>query len=210
MFQYDLILFDLDGTLLDTSPGIFNSVRFAERRMHLKNIPDERLREFVGPPPKKMYMDVYGLDEASALQAARYHREYGRTKAIYEAEPYPDMVQTLQQLKSNGFKLGVATLKSQEIAEEVLRLNGMLDLFMCVVGMDKDETRKKVDTIHMAQLYTNTKKAVLVGDSFYDYEGAIATGIDFIGVLYGFGFKECETYPFATIKSPSDLISLLT
>ena len=209
MCQYDLILFDLDGTLLDTSTGIFNSVRFAEKQMNLNSVPDERLREFVGPPPIKMYMDVYGLDEVSALLAARFHREYGRTKAIYEAEPYPDMVQTLQQLNSKGFKLGVATLKSQEIAEEVLRLNGMLDLFMCVVGMDKDETRKKVDTIRMAQLDTNAKKAVLVGDSPYDYEGAIAAGIDFIGVLYGFGFKECEAYPFATIKAPADLLCLL-
>ena len=209
MSQYDLILFDLDGTLLDTSRGIFNSVRFAEKQMNLNSVPDERLREFVGPPPKKMYMDVYGLEEESALLAVRYHREYGRTKAVYEAIPYPDMLRTLQQLNNHGFKLGVATLKSQEIAEEVLRLNGMLDLFMCVVGMDKDETRKKVDTIRMAQLDTNAKNAVLVGDSPYDYEGAIAAGIDFIGVLYGFGFKECESYPFATIKSPADLLCLL-
>ena len=210
MRQYDLVLFDLDGTLLDTSEGIFNSVRFAESRMNLKRIPDERLREFVGPPPKKMYMEVYGLDEESALLAARYHREYGRTKAIYEAKPYPDIVWTLQQLKNNGFRLGVATLKSQEIAEEVLRLNNMLDLFMCVVGMDKDESRKKVDTIRISQIETNAKATILVGDSPYDHEGAAAANIDFIGALYGFGFKESETYPFPTIKAPTELLQALT
>ena len=209
MCRYDLILFDLDGTLLDTSKGIFNSVRYAEKQMKLKMIPDERLKEFVGPPPKQMYMNIYGLDESLALLAARYHREYGRTKAVYEAEPYPDMAGTLQQLKSDGYKLGVATLKSQEIAEEVLRLNGMLDSFACVVGMDKDETLKKVDTIHKAQLYTNAKKTVLVGDSPYDYEGAVAAGIDFIGVLYGFGFNGSKIYPFTTIKRPNELLRLL-
>ena len=210
MRQYDLILFDLDGTLLDTSTGIYNSVRFVEKQMKLKKIPEERLQEFVGPPPKKMYMEVYGLDEASALQAARYHREYGRTKAIYEAKAYPGIVWTLQQLNLLGFKLGVATLKSQEIAEEVLRLNGMLELFGCIAGMDQDETRKKVDTIHIAQLDTDAKTTVLVGDSFYDYEGAVAAGIDFIGALYGFGFKKGETFPFATIKAPTELLSILS
>ena len=209
MCHFELILFDLDGTLLDTSTGIFNSVRFAERKMNLIKISDERLKEFVGPPPKKMYMEVYGLDETSALQAARYHREYGRTKAVYEAKPYPDMMRTLQQLKQRGFRLGVATLKSQEIAEEVLRVNGLLGLFDCVVGMDKDETRKKVDTIHIAQQQTDSKATVLVGDSAYDYEGAMAAGIDFIGALYGFGFKESEVYSFDTIKAPVELLSIL-
>ena len=82
--KYQLIIFDLDGTLLDTSPGIYNSVRYAEKQMGFAPIPDEQLREFVGPPPKQMYMRKYGVDEETALAAVRWHREYGREKAVYE------------------------------------------------------------------------------------------------------------------------------
>lgn len=187
--KYELIIFDLDGTLLDTSPGIFNSVRYAEKRMKLKAIPDEQLKRFVGPPPKDMYMEVYGLSEEDALSAAGFHREYGREKAIYEAAIYPNIKDVLIQLKKMGIKLAVATLKSQSIAERILDNFELIDLFDTIVGMDDRESLSKAQTIIKAVSDTETKgKAVMVGDSRYDLEGAKEAGVHFIGVLYGFGF----------------------
>ncbi len=204
--KYELIIFDLDGTLLNTSEGIFNSVRYAEQQMGLFPISEERLQEFVGPPPKEMYMRVYGVSEDIALGAARKHREYGKSKAIYEAKPYPNVRSTLSLLKSQGYKLAVATLKSKPIADKVLRLNQLYDFFDVVVGMDENETFTKCETINMTKnLLGCNETSLMVGDSLYDYEGAIEAKVDFLGVTYGFGFHKNAQYEFDTIDTFVDL-----
>lgn len=215
--KYELMIFDLDGTLLDTSPGIFNSVRYAEGKMGFEPIPDERLREFVGPPPKEMYKKIYGVDEDTALQAVRYHREYGKTKAIYEALIYPGMEETLKILKDAGMKLAVATLKSQKIAESVLKNFGLLQYFDSVVGMDESESTTKCQIIFKAIEDTETTgKAVMIGDSQYDLDGAEEAGVDFIAVLYGFGFDKnylrnlrSITSIIGDIRSPENFLDIV-
>lgn len=211
MKHYELVLFDLDGTLLDTSPGIFNSVRYAESQMGLSTIPDARLREFVGPPPKSMYQRIYGLTEDQAFLAAQKHREYGKTKAIYEAKVYPGIRELLAQLKTNGYKLAVATLKAETIAQTILEYYGIAEYFDTIVGMDPQETRTKRMTIDVAKERTNSVgAAILVGDSIYDYDGAKEAGVDFLGVLYGFGFTKENTYPFDTAHTTEKVCSYLT
>ncbi|MDO4326877.1 MAG: HAD hydrolase-like protein [bacterium] len=209
--KYELVVFDLDGTLLDTSPGIFNSVRYAEKRMKLDAIPDEQLKRFVGPPPKDMYMEIYGLSEEDALSAARFHREYGREKAIYEAITYPNIKDTLILLKKMGIKLAVATLKSQGIAERILDNFELKNLFNTIVGMDDKESLSKAQTILKAVSDTGTKgKTVMVGDSRYDLEGAKEAGADFIGVLYGFGFSpDAVCYDAVFINKIEELLKYL-
>lgn len=203
--KYELVLFDLDGTLLDTSPGIFNSVRYAERCMGLKPVKDEVLPLFVGPPPKKMYQEIYGVTEQEAVEATKYHRQYGATKAIYEAKVYDHMVELLQTLKEKGVKIGVATLKTQNIAEKVLEVSGINKFFDVIVGMDDSESLKKADTIRIAIRMTGVNgRVVLVGDSLYDMEGAYEARIDFIGVKYGFGFSD-----FANIQY-GELVTTVT
>ena len=210
--KYNLVIFDLDGTLLDTSKGIFNSVRYAENQMGFTKINDELLKRFVGPPPKLMYMKQYGIDEETALKAAKKHREYGRTKAVFEAEVYEGMEDVLNKLKSNGYKLAVATLKSQAIAETVLENFGLEKYFDCIVGMDVNETLTKSMTIKLAMQNTEIcDKAVMIGDSPYDYEGALEANVDFIGVTYGFGFedKEASNYEFDVAKTSRDILDLV-
>lgn len=131
--KYELVLFDLDGTLLDTSQGIFNSVRFAEKNMGFKPVEDKLLPLFVGPPPKKMYQKIYGVSEQEAIEATKYHRQYGVTQAIYEAKVYNHMVDLLRMLKQSDVKTGVATLKSQHIAEKVLEISGIKNFFDVIV-----------------------------------------------------------------------------
>lgn len=205
--RYELILFDLDGTLLDTSPGIFNSVRFAEQQLGFSPIPDEQLRVFVGPPPKQMYQKVYGVNEETAAKATGFHRQYSREKAIYEATVYPGMKETLAALQQQGYKLGVATLKGQKIAEKVLEIHGLAAYFQAIVGMDEAESFTKCKTIQVAMEQTNTTGNVLmVGDSEYDYVGACEAGIDFVGAVYGFGIAAADKR-FPLIDTPKGLLN---
>jgi len=210
--KYELIIFDLDGTLLDTSRGIFNSVRYAEEKMGFSKIDDSLLKQFVGPPPKLMYMKHYGVNEETALEAAKKHREYGRTKAVFEAEVYEGMVEVLNTLRANGYKLAVATLKSQAIAETVLENFKLREYFDCIVGMDVDETLTKCMTIKLAMQNTNADgKTVMIGDSPYDYEGALEANVDFIGVTYGFGFEveKIAEFEFSVANSPKNILELV-
>lgn len=208
--KYDLVLFDLDGTLLDTSLGIFNSVRYAENQMGFKRIADELLVQFVGPPPKVMYKKMYDVSDEDAVNATNFHREYGVRKAIYEAKMYDKVDDVLQYIKNKGVKTGVATLKSQYIAEKVLDIARIRKFFDIIVGMDESETLTKCDIIKSAINKTSIKGNVLmVGDSQYDYEGAIKAGIEFVGALYGFGFEHGKHYPFYTIGHIKELIDYI-
>lgn len=205
--KYETIIFDLDGTLLDTSPGIFNSVRFAEQQLGFEPIPDDRLHVFVGPPPKQMYQKVYGVDAETATKATAFHRQYSREKAIYEATIYPGMEQTLQTLKDQGYKLAVATLKGQKIAEKVLDIHKISAFFDAIVGMDEAESFTKCKTMHVAMAETGTTGNVLmVGDSEYDYVGACEAKVDFVGAVYGFGIAAEETR-FPLIENPLELLN---
>ncbi len=198
--KYELVLFDLDGTLLDTSQGIFNSVRFAEKNMGFKPVQNEMLPLFVGPPPKKMYQEIYGVSEQEAIEATKFHRQYGATKAVYEARVYDNMVELLQMLKRKGVKTGVTTLKSQHIAEKVLEASGIRCFFDVVVGMNHAESLTKADTIVIAtKSIGKNVSTVLIGDSCYDMEGAKDVGIDFIGVKYGFGFSNKDSIPYGRL-----------
>lgn len=207
--EYDLVIFDLDGTLLDTSPGIFGSVRYAEQTLNLTPITDEELREFVGPPPKDMYKKKYNLSDEDAMKATNAHRKYGIEKAIYEAEKYDGMEEVLRELKDRNIKLAVATLKKQNIAEKVLEHFDIKDYFDAIVGMNDEETLTKKMTIEKVIDMTEASKALMVGDSEYDYNGASEAGITFIGVTYGFGFKKGESYSFKIANSISDLEKIL-
>lgn len=203
------VIFDLDGTLLDTSEGIFGSVRYTETKMGLEPIDNSLLSQFVGPPPKDMYMKLYGLSEQEALKAVGFHREYGSQKAIFEAKIYNGIPEMLAELRKRGIKIAVATLKKQQIAEKILDYYGLSQLFDTVVGMNDEESLSKNDTIKFAMKNVCSKKAIMVGDSNYDYWGAKEAGVDFIGVRYGFGFNYCSTYDFDTISKPDDLLDLL-
>ena len=207
--KYEIIIFDLDGTLLDTSPGIFNSVRFAEAQMGFTPVSDQQLKAFVGPPPKEMYKKFHGVDDETAIKATGFHRQYSREKAIYEAAIYPGMKETLESLKQQGYKLAVATLKGQKIAEKVLQIHGLDGYFDSIVGMDEAESFTKCKTIQVAmEQIGTTGKVLMVGDSEYDYIGAVEAGVDFIGASYGFGICPEDTR-FSLIAQPKDLLDYI-
>lgn len=193
--KYRLIIFDLDGTLLDTSQGIFNSVRYAEEKMGLEPIAEEDLRKFAGPPPAEMYKKLYGLNDELSLKAAAYHREYGRSKAVYEAKLYSGVDETLADLSKRGHILAVATLKRQDIAERILAIYGIDGYFSKIAGMNHAETDTKSGLIKCVCALENIvpgDEVLMVGDSQYDYEGAKEAGVDFLGVSYGYGFEGTE------------------
>lgn len=191
------IVFDLDGTLLNTSIGIFNSVRYAEAKMELHPISSDQLGSFIGPPPSEMYQKHYSLSESEALEATAFHREYATTHGVYESFVYNGVIELIELLKIQGFNLAVATLKSQNLAVEILEHHNIANYFEAIVGIDQSESLTKADTIKIALTKMNIENAndvIMIGDSIYDAMGANEVGCKFIGVLYGFGFNSKREY----------------
>lgn len=210
MKKYNTIIFDLDGTLFDTSQGIFNSVRYTEKAMGFDAIDDDLLKQFVGPPPKDTYKNIYNISEEKAIEAVKNHRYYGKTRAIYEAVLYPDIKHVLSELKGRGNNLAVATLKQEQIAIAILKNYGIYEYFSYISGMDNDETLTKAETIKSVQRHLGKSDNVLmIGDTEYDLIGAREAEVDFLGVTYGFGFTKNDKYNNACIATPMDILKYL-
>lgn len=201
MNKYNIVIFDLDGTLIDSSEGIFNSIRYAEEKLNLVRLDESMLSSFVGPPPTESYQKFHGLDPVSAKIATKYHREYAKEKGLYESKIYPGIRELLVELKEMDYFLSVATLKSQSIAEEILKNFDIYGLFDSVVGIDEDESLSKSQIINIAidKIDSIEKSPVMIGDTISDAIGAEKSNVDFIGVTYGFGFKshqDLESTPY--------------
>ena len=129
---FDTILFDLDGTLTDSGPGIMNGVEYAVREMGLAPHPKEFYRRFIGPPLQWSFRHYCGLDEAGARRAVETYRVYYSDKGIWENAPYPGIPDLLAALQAAGAALMVATSKPEVMAVQVLERFGLMPFLTCV------------------------------------------------------------------------------
>jgi len=185
------VLFDLDGTLLDTTEGVLESAVHAAASLGRDPLPHETMLHFVGPPIQESFMRYYGMDETKAQEAANLFRNYYKENALFKAKPYPGLVETLKALSDNGMVLGVATYKREDYAIQVLQHFGIASYCKSMHGADNFNRLTKADIVEMCigELGVDRKEVVLVGDTEHDAVGADNAGVDFIGVTFGLGFK---------------------
>ena len=190
MLKYKTIIFDLDGTLADTSEGIYNCIRYAQTKMGLPPITSEQMRSHIGPPMHESYERNFHLSGQDLEKAIGYHKEYALTKGLFEASLYEGMSELLSQLKQRGYKLAVATLKYEETAQRMLTFLNVAQYFDVICGALADVKLSKSQLLGKCMSFCGSDEAssLLVGDSSYDALGAKEAGIDFLGVTYGFGF----------------------
>ena len=187
---WDTILFDLDGTLTDSGPGILNGMEYAVREMGLPPHERDFYRRFIGPPLQWSFQHFLGLDEAQAREGVRVYQVYYRERGIWENAPYPGIQELLAQLQSAGKKLAVATSKPEEMALQVLEHFGLMPYFHCVAGATLEESVDRKAASIRRCLEQCGGQAVMVGDRAYDVRGAHENHIPVIGVLYGYGSRQ--------------------
>ena len=193
MKSYNTIFFDLDGTLTDSSPGILGSVKYALTEMG-REIPDEKvLGEFLGPPLTDSFTQFCGMTYEEAKEAATLYRQVYVDKCVTENSLYDGIVQTLDSLKKAGKILAVATTKPIFLAEKIVTHYGIRDYFTAVCGASPDGSGGDKAAVIRSALEvcgeTDLNQALMIGDRFYDIEGAKTVGIDSVGVLYGYGSR---------------------
>ncbi|MBQ8404228.1 MAG: HAD family hydrolase [Clostridia bacterium] len=192
--MYNTILFDLDGTLIDSAEGIKNSFRYAFAKLGLPEPTDEYLNNFIGPPLLDSFKNFCGFPPEKAAHAVEVYREYFAEKGVYQNRVYDGIEELLKKLKASGKTLVLATSKYELYALQIIENLGFSEYFDFAAGSLADGgrgTKAEVIEYALASIGAADKKsAVMVGDRMHDIEGAKAVGIDSIGVLFGFGSRE--------------------
>lgn len=192
--KYDILLFDLDGTLTDPGIGITNSVAYALKKQGISVADRSELYKFIGPPLLDSFQNYYGMSTEQAETAIRDYREYFSDKGLYENELYDGMKELLQKLCDAGKTLIVATSKPEEFARLILEHFELTPYFSCIAGASMDNSRThKASVIEYALekcQITDKCRVVMIGDREYDIFGAKKCGLDSIGVLYGYGSQK--------------------
>lgn len=204
------IFYDLDGTLVNSEEGIFNSVKYVISSFNLPNIPENQLRRFIGPPLHYSFKKYFDFDDVYTDKCVAKYREYYKKKGIFECKLYDGIEDMLTALTDN-FNLFVTTSKPIHYANQVIDKFGVRKYFKEIFGTPFDSLAyTKSDVINSAiSTYNLDKKdCVLIGDTSFDGEGAKLSEIDFIGVTYGFGtVEELNEYnPSILLKTPYDII----
>lgn len=189
-----VILFDLDGTLIDSSAGITRAVQHALARFGVTVENRRELNNFIGPPLWESFGKYFGFTREQAAKAVEIYRAYYKENGIFENIVYEGIPDLLESLKSRGKTLIVATSKPDVFAVRILehyRLNGY---FTFTSGSELDGRRtEKSEVIRYALSecgIDDLSIAVMAGDREHDIIGAKTTGIASVGVLYGFGTRE--------------------
>ena len=168
MKQY--ILFDLDGTLTESAPGIINSLKYALKHLGITDYDKAILDKFIGPPLAVSFEKFFGFKGEKCNNAIKIYREYFSEKGLFENSVYAGVEDMLARLKSAGLKLAVATSKPEVFARRILDKFGLSGYFEVINTTDK-------------------QTVLMVGDRDYDVAGAHQNGIECMGVTYGYGSR---------------------
>lgn len=216
MNRYDLAVFDLDGTLMNTKPGILPALRYTIEKMGLEMLEDSTLETFLGPPVQDSFAKTYSLEGDILQEIATIFRDRYSTVTLFQAEIYDGINPLLDELIKRGIKPAVATYKREDYALKLLRHFEFDNYTDIMYGGDHENLLKKKDIIEKcitAAGITDKSRVLMIGDSKGDALGAEAVGIDFVAVTYGYGFKnEADLAGIKHIgvaKTPLDIINFL-
>ena len=212
--KYDVVLFDLDGTLTDSGPGVTGCVRQALEQMGRPVPPQETLRRFIGPPLFSSFTKLCGMDREEAEQAIRLFRESYDAHGVYDNSVFDGIPETLTALRRAGAKLAVATSKPESMAKVVLGHFGLAQYFDILSAADESDRGNGKEMLilpALEQAGCAPERAVMVGDTKFDAAGARNAGTHFLGVLYGFGTEEEMRREGAEqfARTPEDITRLL-
>lgn len=208
---YKSIIFDLDGTLMNTKAGILKSLDCVIESRGYPQLSEERKKKFIGPPMFQSLRSEYGLSDDEAYSAAQEFRDLYAGDYCLMARTYPMMRTLLTSLKHEGCKLSVATYKREDVANRILAHFKLDPYFDAIYGSDFEGRLSKKDIIEKAMNHVGVRPAntVVIGDSKSDGAAANQIGVKFIAVTYGFGFNSekdaADLHPIAICRRAEDI-----
>lgn len=210
-----MIIFDMDGTLLDSAPGITKSLTHAIRNLGHDFHPPAGVQQLFGPPMNQVVAELlrpFGDDRVE--QCVQTYREHYRDYGLYDCSPYPGIAEALQSLIADGISLAVATSKRQEFADKMLRHAGLHGMFEDVRGTTADGSLDdKADLLRLMSASLNQSRPCrfMIGDKRDDMVAASKNAIPAVGVTWGYGTAQelTESGAVALSDSPRNLPGLV-
>lgn len=190
-----LVIFDVDGTILDTSEGIISSAQYAIKQFSEKMPNEMTFKTYIGPPIQESFERTLNVNKKRANEMAECFRERYKNNDLLKAAPYEGILDVFKVLSNNNIKLAIATYKRQDYAEIIVNHFGFSKYTSLIFGSDYAGKLRKADIIHNAIESAQIKdynNVVMIGDTYNDALGADALGISFIGVTYGFGYQSSK------------------
>jgi len=212
---FSCVLFDMDGTLLDSAEGVTASAAKALAEVGAPVPSPEELRRYVGPPMIESFRGPAGLDEETAQEALRHYRKAYANEGASKSSLYEGIPELLEQLESAGVAMAVATSKIEDQALLMARRFDLDHYFVNICGAsDLDGRASKTEVI--AELLLRLERAgvdlshpVMVGDRSYDVEGAAAHGIPAIFASWGYGTVAEASAAASVISTPQALLEVV-
>ncbi len=207
--KYKYIMFDFDGTLCNTSPGVFATLKkvFSHFGVDPNSID---LSTCIGPPLSESFTRYISAEKMSDA-VKLYNQILVEDQAMKDSFVYRGMEETLFRLKERKFILAIASNKPQNQLEDSVKMHGLDQVFSVVQGA-VDNNSNKVQTIEKLCQSNNWNKSqcLLVGDTIYDALGARDAKVDFLAVTYGFGNRDqMQPYAVAFAETPHQICTLL-
>ncbi|GAB2456127.1 phosphoglycolate phosphatase [Conyzicola lurida] len=212
---YSCILFDLDGTIVDSAPGITSTLAYMFERLGLPIPTPSELLTYVGPPLLDSFRDYAGFDAAQSAVALEIYREKYLNVGAYDATQYPGVGLVLKAVHESPIPMSLATSKPETPATLILEHFNLARYFDIITGASDDEVRSaKKDVvaealIRLAAMGADVSRPVLVGDREHDVHGAAANNVPTIFVEWGYGSVAEQAGAIATVSTPEELQRLL-
>ena len=187
------IIFDLDGTIIDSGLGIKNGIKYSLKMLGIVDIKEEILDEFIGPPLMDSYRKYYNFSEKEAKEIIKKYREYYSEIGIYEGYVYDGIEKVINSLKNNGNDIILATSKPEIFAKKVLDHFKLSEYFDFIGGATLDyKISSKEDVLKyvLKEYNIDSNKGFMIGDTKFDILGGKYYNLNTIGVTYGYGSLE--------------------
>lgn len=221
--RHDLILLDLDGTLMDSAAGIISSIRHTYTTLGVPVPSDDDLRRFVGPPITESFV-AHGFTPATLPDAMRVYRADFAARGMHDNRVFDGIEEVLAALGAAGATLAVATSKPEIYARELTAAFG-LDRFLAgTYGASLDErsraSKAAVITYALLELEETVfaerglppaERTIMVGDRSHDVVGARANGLGCVGVSWGYADhgELADHGAITVVDTPAELGALL-
>lgn len=213
--DWTCVLFDLDGTIADSAPGITASLGYMFAKLGRPVPTTDELREWVGPPILDSFRDRAGMDEVESAQALSIYREHYLANSTRGSPIFAGIPSILRTLHQRGIPVALATSKPEFPASVILDHGNLTQYFRVISGSSIDEIRSaKADVIEEAirrfrKIDIDISRPVMVGDRDYDVKGAAANDMPAIFVTWGYGSADEAEGSIAAVDNAPELYPLL-